>query len=59
MIVIGKDVQKICPLLTYLRYPSQGLEELQKTAEYIVDDSRAVRPDFKWGPLRYEAETLP
>ena len=58
IIVIGKDVQESCPFLTYLRYLSQGLEGLQETAEYIVDDSRAVRPDFNYGPLRHEAETL-
>ena len=58
IIVIGKDVQESCPFLTYLRYLSQGLEGLQETAEYIADDSRAVRPDFNYGPLRHEAETL-
>ena len=46
MMVIGKDVEAFCPLLAYLRYPSQRFERLKEAAEYIIDDSRAVRPDF-------------
>jgi len=40
------DVEDICHLLAYLRYPSQRLEGLKGTAEYIIDDSWIVRADF-------------
>jgi hypothetical protein len=33
-------------VLTYFRYPSHRLEGLKETAEYIIDDSRTVRPGF-------------
>ena len=59
MIVIGKDVDKSCPVLTYLRYRSHRLEGLKETAEYVIDDSQAVRPDCNYGLLRHETEAIP
>ena len=44
--VIGKVVEDICPLPTYLRYSSQRLEGLKETDEYSIDDRWAVRANF-------------